>query len=96
MVAMYYKPSKKVEAVQWSGDNLMEVAEFLGIDVDLGTSVWENFDSSVKNHGLFVYVKSGRVCLNIGDYLIKTDEDLFDVVEKSTFESEYLKPMTDE
>ena len=73
MIKRYLKKPVQIEAVQWTGDNLQEVTQFLGNNypVDTGTQFWEEYKSAVEEEGLCISTLEGDLTASIGDYIIK-------------------------
>lgn len=69
MVKRYKKKPVIIESVVWTGFNLKEILEFMGVStVGLGYEVLEHF---TDEHGLFITTLEGELHASEGDYIIK-------------------------
>jgi hypothetical protein len=75
--------SKPIEAVQWTGKNLEEVANFCGQD-----NIFE-YIGCMGTSILFIRGLDGLVRANAGDYVIKFQSGDFYVHDPDEFEAEY-------
>lgn len=75
MIATYIKKPVKIEACQWTGDNVEEIKSFV-------TPIAEYLEdeSAILIKGIKAY---------IGDYIIKNDNDEFYVCGRYVFEETY-------
>lgn len=73
----YRKKPIVVEAIQYTGDNLLEIMKFCGEGKTL-------FD-----YCLYIATLEGNMRVNIGDYVIKGVRGEFYPCEKSIFEETY-------
>lgn len=62
-----------IEAIQWNGDNLQEVMEFIGSEFKYDENI--NYFTSKFNYcstlGLQLYALGGLMSVSINDYIIK-------------------------
>lgn len=76
MIKQYKRKPLLVTAVQWTGDNLMEVTAFIDnkpieeFKADLNEKVWTTYETSIKEHGQIVEL-SPDVFAYPNDYIIR-------------------------
>lgn len=76
MIKQYKRKPLIVTAVQWTGDNLMEVTAFVDnkpieeFKADLNEKVWTTYETSIKEHGQIVEL-SPDVFAYPNDYIIR-------------------------
>ena len=76
MIKQYKRKPLLVTAVQWTGDNLMEVTAFVDnkpieeFKADLNEKVWTTYETSIKEHGQIVEL-SPDVFAYPNDYIIR-------------------------
>lgn len=69
MVKKYRKKPVVIETVQWTGQNLKEVLDFMGIT---GNQVsYEPWNQFTDEDGLFIMTLEGPLHASEGDYIIK-------------------------
>jgi len=75
---MKYRKIALVEAIIWTGDNLLEVERFRSNKEDIGhnttfiaNEMWDRHTNDVKTDGLFLGTLEGRMKASIGDYIIR-------------------------
>lgn len=81
----YQTKSKKVKVIQWKGDNLSEVIEF--IDKVLGYT--GRFDGK-RGKQIFLKVPTGSKILNPGDWIVRQPGTNF-VMTNDEFQRRYEK-----
>lgn len=66
-MAKFRKKPIVIEAIQWTGDNLQEVIDFIGV------TDWtcEEAQEVVAARGLPIYTLEGRMLALTGDYIIR-------------------------
>ena len=79
----YIKKQIKIEAVQWTGDNLIEVAEFLS------TNRNQNFVIDNGTKTIELETLEGTMIASDGDYLIKGISGEFYPCKPRIFEESY-------
>lgn len=100
MMAKYRKRPVVVEAVQWNGNNLMEIVSFMrglsqiGFRKSLDVSSvefqkWTDYEAIVDRDGLTVNTLEGKMKANIGDYIIKGVNGEFYPCKLDIFEKTY-------
>lgn len=67
MVKQYRKKPVVIEAIEWTGSNLWEVFDFIG----LHPSAWEEYEQVVETDGLKIFTLEGTHMATIGDFIIK-------------------------
>ena len=62
-----------IEAVEWTGDNLVEITNFIeGKDsVDTSTPGWHDYVNIVRQRGLKIDTLEGNMSASVGDWIIK-------------------------
>lgn len=76
MIRHYRRKPLLVTAVQWTGDNLMEVVAFINnksiekFKADLDEKEWSAYETLIKEHGQIVEI-SPNVSLLLNEYIIR-------------------------
>ena len=84
MIKKYRKKPVVIEAVQWTGDNVVEVSKFVGVDL----LVHEDFiDNDIKN--LEIKTLEGTHTASKGDFIIKGVKGEFYPCKLDIFEQTY-------
>lgn len=64
-----------IEAVQWSGNNLLEIVTFIDekpqLDTVFGRYQWESYVAAVAENGLIIQTLEGQHIASFGDWIIK-------------------------
>lgn len=82
MIKKYVKKPVVIEAIQWTGKNLIDIYAFLcdksrkeiikEISHDFqDTRVWGNYEANIVQDGLYISTLKGKLKSDIGDYIIK-------------------------
>ena len=71
MVKQYRKKPVVIEAVEWTGSNLREVIDFIGLHPSAEKWTWEEYEQVVKADGLKIFTLEGTHMATIGDFIIK-------------------------
>lgn len=72
MIKQYKKKSAVIDAIQWTGDNLREIINFIGWHESASQKwTWEEYEYVVANEGLKIFTLYGPIMASIGDYIIK-------------------------
>lgn len=82
MIKKYRKKPVTIEAIQWTGKNLIDIYSFLcdksrkeiikEINHDFqDTRVWGNYEANIVQNGLYISTLEGKLKSDIGDYIIK-------------------------
>ena len=80
MAKIYVKKVNEIQAIQYNGNNAMEVVEFVG-DV-IGIDWYENAS-------LEITTDDGKIECFKGDYVVKDHKDKIKVYEANEFEKDY-------
>jgi len=67
----YRKKPVIIEAILWTGLNLLEVTRFTGQKPIENLSDWGNYEDIVTEEGLKIHTLEGPMRASIGDYIIK-------------------------
>ena len=72
----YRKLPIEIEAVQWNGNNLVEVVTFLEgkspkLDLEVTRLKWEDYKDLIAKEGLYINTLEGSMKASINDYIIK-------------------------
>ena len=76
----YRKKPVEIEAIQWTGDNLVEISQFM---------THGRYDAATKT--IQIETLEGTMAANIGDYIIKGVKDEFYPCKPDIFEQTYDK-----
>lgn len=77
-MALYRKKPVIVEAVQWNGRNEMEIARFIGGNLEM------------DDDGLLIHTLEGTMKASVGDYVIKGVNGEFYPCKPGIFEKTYV------
>jgi len=77
MANRYRKKPVEIEAVQYTGDNFQDLAEFVGKDLVVGVS------------GMYIRTLEGDMLISIGDYVIRGVNGEFYPCKPDIFEKTY-------
>lgn len=67
----YRKKPVVIEAVQWTGDNLIEVIRHTGQHASASNLKWEEYEDLVSREGLKIFTLEGAMMASVGDWIIK-------------------------
>ena len=67
----YRKRPVVIEAIQWTGDNLREVIDAIGLHESARKWTWEEYAAVVARDGLKIFTLEGPLMASIGDWIIK-------------------------
>jgi len=70
MATKFRKKPVVIEAVQWTGLNLVEVVKFTDNHTDISSGKWSEYVDIVNKEGLYIHTLEGRMFANIGDWII--------------------------
>ena len=76
MIKQYRRKPLPVTAVQWTGDNLMEVTAFINnksieeFKAALNEKVWITYETLIKEHGRIIELPSD-ISVHLNDYIIR-------------------------
>jgi hypothetical protein len=64
-----------IDAIQWVGDNLFDVIEFIHARPDIKGNfagmMWEQYEELVKREGLKIETLEGKMSASVGDWVIR-------------------------
>lgn len=67
----YRKKPIVIEAIQWTGDNLQEIIDFIGLQNFTVDYLLCLKDNTAKPERLIIDTLEGSMLANIGDYIVK-------------------------
>lgn len=68
----YTKKPVRVKALQYTGDNLHKVQEFIsGNTIDTSTTRWQEYVEIVRTGGLIIESMEGDMLASVNDYIIQ-------------------------
>ena len=77
-----------VEGVQWTGDNLREIVDFIP-SLQYHNSNWEWYEKSVKENGLGIFIYEGFSIVEIGDWILRDINNEFYPIKPNILEATY-------
>lgn len=94
-MAKYRKKPVEVEAIQWTGDNTLQVIRFMGQDVDFDRYMerdkFSDYVDYARKEGLKIHTLEGEMTASVGDYIIKGVQGEFYPCKPDIFEATYEK-----
>lgn len=60
-----------IEAIQWTGKNLLDVIRHTGLNPSATHFKWEEYEDIVRMNGLKIFTLEGKMSAQIGDWIIK-------------------------
>lgn len=60
-----------IEAIQWTGSNLLQVIQHTGLNVSANHFKWNEYEDLVSREGLKIFTLEGKMTAEIGDWIIK-------------------------
>lgn len=89
---LYKRKSTIVEAIQWTGKNLIEVVEFVdNKKVDALSYHWDDYEMVVAKEGFKINTVNGKVKVEINFYIVKDITEEFSIYSPEYFEKYYEK-----
>ena len=86
----YQKKPVKIQAIQWTGDNLKDVIRFTGWHKSASEKwTWEEYKQVVKEKGLKIFTMEGSYIAKVGSYIIKGVEGEFYPCDDRIFNKTY-------
>lgn len=86
----YRKKPVVIEAIKWTGKNLIEITEFIeGRKVNSRSFHWDDYEDLVFMNGLTIRTLEGEMKASIGDYIIKGVNGEFYPCKPDIFEKTY-------
>jgi hypothetical protein len=67
----YRKKPVVIEAIQWTGENLKEIIDLIGLHPSALKWTWEQYEEVVRSEGLKIFTLEGTHMANVGDWIIK-------------------------
>lgn len=72
----YRKKPVVIEAIEWTGKNLLEIREFIdgkrpNISSNIASDKWCDYEDMIKRDGLIIQTLEGQHIASIGDFIIK-------------------------
>lgn len=85
--------SALVDAIQWDGQNLLEIVMFASGSNDIkGANTgmeWDDYAEQIRREGLKVYTHEGRVDADVGDWIVKAIDGQHFPVKPDVFAQKY-------
>ncbi len=73
--SQYRKKPVTITAVQWTGENLKTVTEFIDVKPEISSMIagmmWDRYEEAVSKNGLKIPTLEGVMSANIGDWIIR-------------------------
>lgn len=100
MVEKYRKKPVVIEALQWNGNNLIEVMSFLkGVPIenieseinssDLAQKNWKELEKTSYHNGITIPTLEGNMIASVGDFIIKGVAGEFYPCKEKIFKETY-------
>lgn len=86
---LYVKKPICVEAIRWSGMNLKDIINFIGMHESAKKWTWEEYEAVVENDGLKIFTLEGVMHAEIGDWIIKGIKGEFYPCKPDMFNATY-------
>lgn len=67
----YRKRPIVIDAIQWTGNNLREIINLIGLHESAKKWSWEEYENIVKNEGLKIFTLEGTMMADINDFIIR-------------------------
>lgn len=89
-IKLYKKKPVKVEAIQWTGNNLREVVDFTGetIRYHIDDSDWQVGKAAPQTR-IWIKTLEGNLQVSVGDYIIKGVKGEYYPCKPDIFKSTY-------
>lgn len=88
-MTLYRKKPVVIEAVQWTGNNLIEVIKHIGQHVSATHFKWDEYEDLVARDGLKIFTLEGTMMASIGDWIIKGVQGEFYPCKPDIFAATY-------
>jgi hypothetical protein len=85
----FRKKPVTIEAVKWTGNNLREIIDFIGLNESAKKWTWEEYEDVVAEAGLKIFTLEGSHRATIGDWIIKGVKGEFYPCKPDIFEQTY-------
>ena len=90
MKMKFRKKPVVIEAIQWTGRNLLEVVDFCGgLHASARKFSWDEYSHLVETEGFKVFTLEGPLKATIGDWIIKGVKGEFYPCKPDIFEATY-------
>jgi hypothetical protein len=90
----YQKKPVVIEAIQWDGENTLEVMNFMNAEVVLKNNIdidkFEDYKEIAKQNGLRIKTLEGEMKASVGDFIIKGVQSEFYPCKPDIFEQTYV------
>lgn len=83
MIKKYRKKPVVIEAVQWTGDNYLEIKKFMTAET------LEVFDSDLRNKQIYIRTLEGKMVADLQDFIIKGIKGEFYPCKPDIFKATY-------
>lgn len=87
----YRKKPVVIDAIEWTGKNLLEITGFTGQHASAMSYTWEDYEQLVIDKGLKIFTFEGKFKANIGDFIIKGVQGEFYPCKPDIFKQTYEK-----
>jgi hypothetical protein len=89
MAKLFRKKPVIIQAVRWTGDNLKEIIDFIGLHPSAQKWTWEEYEQVVAKEGLKIFSLEGPHIASIGDWIICGVKGEFYACKPDIFEATY-------
>ena len=93
-MGFYRKKPVVIEAIEWTGDNLLEIIGFTGLHTSALKWSYDQYEKVVASDGLMIFTLEGKHLATIGDFIIKGVQGEFYPCKPDIFEATYDKQST--
>ena len=85
----YVKKPVVIEALRWTGGNLKEIINLIGLHESALKWTWEEYEDVVQREGLKIFTLEGTMMAGIGDFIIKGVNGEFYPCKPDIFDKTY-------
>jgi hypothetical protein len=78
-----------IDAMQWTGENLLQVIRFTGLNPSASHFKWDEYAELVRNDGLKIFTLEGKMSAGVGDWIIKGVKGEFYPCKEDIFNMTY-------
>jgi hypothetical protein len=78
-----------IDAIQWKGDNLIQVIRFTGLNTSASHFKWDEYEQLVLEEGLKIFTLEGKMSAGVGDWIIKGVKGEFYPCKEDIFNMTY-------
>ncbi len=86
---LFRKKPVVITAIQWTGDNLEEIINFIGLHESASRWTWEEYQKVVADDGLKIFTLEGPHMATVGDWIIRGVTGEFYPCKPDIFEQTY-------